>query len=50
MPDVALYQGRWDVARDGQRFIITGRNPDAPAREIHVVLNWDEVLKAQVGN
>jgi hypothetical protein len=24
-------------------------NPDAPAKEIHVVLNWFDVLRAQAG-
>ncbi len=50
LPDIELYQGRWDVTADGQRFLVTVKNPDAPAREIHVVLNWDEELKAKVGN
>ena len=38
-------------ARHGQHFAV-GRlpNPDAPAREIQVVLNWFEELKAKVGN
>ncbi len=39
----------YDVASDGQRFVIAARNPEAPAREIHVVLNWFEELKAKVG-
>ena len=28
----------------------SSKNPDAPAREIHVVENWFEELKAKVGN
>ena len=39
----------YDVAPDGQRFLITVPNPDAPAREIEVVVNWVEELKAKVG-
>ncbi|MEE8361655.1 MAG: hypothetical protein V3R71_05835, partial [Gemmatimonadales bacterium] len=35
----------WDVASDGQRFLMAVRNPDAPSREIHVVVNWLEVLR-----
>ncbi len=46
MADVDLSQGRWDVSRDGRRFIVTTRNPEAPAREIQVVLNWNQVLEA----
>ena len=40
----------YDVTADGQRFLVHMRNPDAPAREIHVVENWLEVLKAKGGN
>ena len=39
----------YDVAPDGQRILITVPNPDAPAREIEVVVNWVEELKAKVG-
>jgi len=35
----------WDVASDGQRFLMAVRNPEAPSREIHVVVNWLEVLR-----
>ena len=43
---------RWgyDVTADGQRFLVHLRNPDAPAREIHVVENWLEELKGKGGN
>ena len=34
-----------DVTADGQRFLVRRKNPDAPVREIHVVLNWFEELK-----
>ncbi len=40
----------YDVAPDGQRFVLRTVNPDAMAREIRVVLNWLEELKAKVGN
>jgi coproporphyrinogen III oxidase len=40
----------YDVSADGQRFLVHLRNPDAPAREIHVVENWLEVLKGKGGN
>ena len=43
-------EGGYDVSADGQRFLVAAQNPDAPAREIHVVLNWFEELKAKVGN
>ena len=44
LPDL----GDYDVTADGQRFLVRVKNPDAPAREIHVVLNWFEKLKARV--
>ena len=40
----------FDVTPDGQHFAVFAPNPDAPAREIRVVLNWFEELKAKVGN
>jgi hypothetical protein len=43
--DADLGFGRWDTSADGQRFVIGGRNPDAPAREIHMVLNWSAILR-----
>jgi len=45
MGDADLAYERWDVAANGQRFLIGGRNPEAPAREIHVVLDWSATLK-----
>ena len=39
----------YDVAPDG-RFLAQVRNPDAPAREIHVVQNWFEELRERIGN
>ena len=48
-PDVDLFAPDYDVAPDGETFLISVMNPDAPAREIHVVLNWFEELKAKVG-
>ena len=41
--------GGYDVAADGQRFLITVPNPDAPAREIEVVVNWVEELRRRMG-
>jgi serine/threonine-protein kinase len=32
------------VSADGQRFLYPAPNPDAPAREIHVVLSWFEEM------
>jgi len=39
---------RFGVAPDGQHFAILAENPDSPAREIHVILNWFEELKRLV--
>jgi hypothetical protein len=36
------------VARDGRSFYFVAPNPDGPAREIHVVLNWTVELKRLV--
>ena len=44
-PDLFEY----DVAPDGQRFVLRTVNPDAVTREIRVVLNWFEELKAIAG-
>ena len=38
------------VSADGQRILYAAPNPDAPAREIYVVLNWFEELRALAGN
>jgi len=45
MADADPSYSRWDASADGQRFLIGGRNPEAPAREIHMVLNWNAVLR-----
>jgi serine/threonine-protein kinase len=46
-----LQRGLWfAVSADGERFLYAAANPDAPAREIHVVANWFEELKATEGN
>jgi dipeptidyl aminopeptidase/acylaminoacyl peptidase len=39
----------FDVAPDGQRFVIRTTNTEAMVREIRVVLNWFEELKEMVG-
>ncbi len=46
MPDVDVFQGRWAVSPDARRFLVTTKNPEAPAREIHIVLNWHRVLES----
>ena len=47
-----LLQQEWwyGVSADGQLILLPAPNPDAPAREIHVVTNWFEHLKAMEGN
>ena len=35
----------YDVAPDGELFLMALRNPDSPAGEIHVVLDWFEELR-----
>ena len=40
----------YHVSPDGQRILYPASNPDAPAREIEVVLNWFEHLKELEGN
>ena len=45
-PDVT--DPRFGVAPDGQHFAILAENPDSPAREINVILNWTEELKRLV--
>ena len=40
----------FDVTPDGQHFVVLAPNPDAPAREIRIVLNWFEELKGRGGN
>jgi hypothetical protein len=49
-PEVLAPEPRYDVAPDARRFLLRVGNPDAPAREIHVVLNWFDELKRRVGN
>lgn len=39
----------FDVSPDGQTFLISARNPDARAWEIHVVRNWFELVREKVG-
>ena len=40
----------YDVAPDGQRFVLRTVNEDAMTREIRVVVNWFEELKERMGN
>ncbi len=55
-----LFQGRWntgartwfDITPDGKRFLLVASDPPPPAsapKQIHLVLNWFEELKARVG-
>ncbi len=44
-PDALAPEPRYDVTPDARRFLLRVRNPEAPAREIHVVLNWFEALR-----
>jgi len=44
-PDLATLDYNFSVSADGQRFLYPAQNPDALAREIHVVLNWFEELR-----
>jgi serine/threonine-protein kinase len=44
-PDALAPEPRYDVAPDARRFLLRVRNPEAPASEIHVVLNWFEALR-----
>jgi hypothetical protein len=37
----------YGVSPDGQRFLYPAANPAAPAREIHVVVNWFEELRGR---
>lgn len=43
-------RGNYTVTPAGERFLIRVRNPASLVREIHVVVNWFEELKAKVGN
>jgi len=45
--DLAALDYGFAVSGDGRRFLYPAANPDASPREIHVVLNWFEVLKAK---
>jgi serine/threonine-protein kinase len=46
-PDLGALDYGFSVSADGRRFLYPARNPDAAAREIHVVLNWFDELKAK---
>ena len=38
----------YDVAPDGQRFLMMKRVDSTPTRSIHIVLNWHEELERLV--
>ena len=41
--------GAWDVAPDGQRFLmVQSVEPELPPTKIHLILNWFEELKEKV--
>ena len=40
----------YDIVGNGERFIMVQQIRSTGPREIHVVLNWFEELKAKVGN
>jgi len=43
----------WDVTPDGERFLVIqpGDSTSSPPKnEIHVILNWFEELRANIGN
>ena len=50
VPDFANAVGDYAVTPDGERFLIRVMNPASSPREVHVVLNWFEELKARVPN
>jgi len=43
-----LFGRPYDVAADGQRFLMLKRVDSFPSRDIHIVLNWHEELKRLV--
>ena len=45
--DLAALDYGFAVSGDGRRFLYPAGNPEASPREIHVVLNWFEELKAK---
>ncbi len=49
-PGISSIGFDFSVTADGQRFLYPAQNPDASAREIHVVLNWFEELRARMRN
>jgi hypothetical protein len=38
----------YDIARDGNRFVMIRPKPQPPSTQVHVVLNWFEELKRLV--
>ena len=44
------FRSRYQVAPDGQRFVMIKFEPVKSPKEIHVVLNWFEELKTRVPN
>ncbi len=50
VPEHPDERGSYAVTPDGERFLIRVKNPAALVREIHVVVNWFEELKAKARN
>ncbi len=46
---VSLEDVMYDVASDGERFLVQVKNPSASARQIHVVTNWLDELRSREG-
>ena len=45
----SLYSGRYDVSRDGQRFVMIDEGDDEPPpRTLHLVQHWGEELSRLV--
>jgi hypothetical protein len=45
-----MSQGSYDVAADGQRFVMVRPTEGSGLTELHVVLNWFDELKRLVPN
>jgi len=49
-PQPLFALGMAGIAPDGERFLVQVPNPESRAQEIHVELNWFEVLTANKGS
>jgi serine/threonine-protein kinase len=48
--ECCVFGRNYDAAPDGTRFVIRTTDADAVVKEVHIVQNWLEELKAKVGN